>query len=302
MSTRYHDWEHFSSVRNLTGPHTGIPYVVEKPATTAQGAKQKNRAESPRSGSDSSESPLTSPTSSVVDDDAEDADADESLDSPSIVPLPASRSPSPPPSSNTSAASSSLSVPPVPGYNAPPDSTVAKLSLRIKRSPKRAFDLADEAGEDSQGEAKRSRRNSLHRQTRDAREKTKLETEIDPDADTPELLSSGESSSGSSSPAATPPPSMIVVPPSPVVPEKPLTRRQRKALGLPKPRPNLSRSASGTVNQRNGSAGKIIVPGGKFRKPASTTSTPKPESTASEDWVKNGSGRVDVRGFKELKI
>ncbi|GJJ09376.1 hypothetical protein Clacol_003598 [Clathrus columnatus] len=27
----YHDWEHFSSVRNLTGPHTGLPLVVERP-------------------------------------------------------------------------------------------------------------------------------------------------------------------------------------------------------------------------------------------------------------------------------
>ncbi|KAL5525163.1 hypothetical protein ACEPAF_9032 [Sanghuangporus sanghuang] len=292
----YHDWEHFSSVRNLTGPHTGIPYVVEKPASISQVANQ-NSTDETRSTTDSPESSLSSLASSIIDDDVED----ESLNSPSVIPLPASRSPSPPPSSDTSATGSSLSVPPVPGYNAPHDSSLAKkLSLRIKRSPKRAFDGADEAAEDSQGEAKRSRRNSLHREDRGVREKTKLETEIDPDADTPELLSSGESSSGSSSSATTPPPSMVVVPPSPVVPEKPLTRRQRKALGLPKSRPNLSASDSG--NQRKTSAGKIIVPGGKYRKSASTASASKPESTASEDWVKNGSGRVDVRGFKELKI
>lgn len=28
---RYHDWEHFSSVRNLTGPHQGMPNVREVP-------------------------------------------------------------------------------------------------------------------------------------------------------------------------------------------------------------------------------------------------------------------------------
>src|SRR6266702_4797453 len=28
---RYHDWEHFSSIRNLRGPHTGLPNIVETP-------------------------------------------------------------------------------------------------------------------------------------------------------------------------------------------------------------------------------------------------------------------------------
>lgn len=27
----YHDWEHFSSIRNLRGPHAGLPCVVESP-------------------------------------------------------------------------------------------------------------------------------------------------------------------------------------------------------------------------------------------------------------------------------
>ena len=28
---RYHDWEHFSSIRNLRGPHTGLPNIAETP-------------------------------------------------------------------------------------------------------------------------------------------------------------------------------------------------------------------------------------------------------------------------------
>ncbi|EJD05027.1 cysteine proteinase [Fomitiporia mediterranea MF3/22] len=301
----YHDWEHFSSVRNLTGPHTGIPYAVEKPVTTAQ-ASLANRPEitalSPQSSSSSIES---SPVEDDEDEDDEDEVAEElgeSQDPPETIPLPVSRSPSPSPSSEASTSGSALSVPPVPGYNCPPESMQNFASiLRSNRSPKRAYDGVDEAAEDSQGEAKRSRRNSPHRPARNLGLKSKMDTEIDPDADTPELLSSGESSSGSSSPAATPPPSMVVVPPSPVTPTKPLTKRERKRLGLPKARSARGSSAS-AANRAKASAGKIIVPGGKFRKSTSGTSTPKPDSTASEEWEKNGSGRVDVRGFKELKI
>lgn len=72
LSTRYNDWAHLSSVRNLTGPHTGIPHVVEEPPTTMRVAKH---VELPRSESDSPETFLTSPTSSVVVDDGEDADS-----------------------------------------------------------------------------------------------------------------------------------------------------------------------------------------------------------------------------------
>ncbi|KIK65113.1 hypothetical protein GYMLUDRAFT_39497 [Collybiopsis luxurians FD-317 M1] len=60
--------------------------------------------------------------------------------------------------------------------------------------------------------------------------------------------------------------------------DRPLTRRQRKKLGLPKPR---------TVTP-----GKIAVSGGlKSSKPS-----------VPAEWTANGNGRVDVRGFRELKI
>lgn len=92
-------------------------------------------------------------------------------------------------------------------------------------------------------------------------------------------------------PAPSPPPSMVVIPPTPVIGSKPLTRRQRKAMGLPKPRAALS------ATTRKGSAGKIVIPGGRSKKLSGKTV----EST-EEVWEKNGSGRMDVRGFKELKI
>ncbi|KAF9078276.1 hypothetical protein BDP27DRAFT_1412280 [Rhodocollybia butyracea] len=69
--------------------------------------------------------------------------------------------------------------------------------------------------------------------------------------------------------------------------ERPLTRRQRKKLGLPKPRSNLVVSNKG--------AGKILIPGGKSSRASS-------REAKSAEWTANGSGRVDYRGFRELKI
>ncbi|KAK6331643.1 hypothetical protein TWF718_002192 [Orbilia javanica] len=37
----YHDWEHYSSVRNIDGPHKGLPKVCPKPLTEEGKAKQK---------------------------------------------------------------------------------------------------------------------------------------------------------------------------------------------------------------------------------------------------------------------
>ncbi|KAH8114863.1 hypothetical protein DFH11DRAFT_130435 [Phellopilus nigrolimitatus] len=300
FSFRYHDWEHFSSVRNLIGPHSGLPYTVEKLATSqsasqSASSKAKGKALSPQSSQ-------SSILSSAVEDELNDEE--HGLPSPMDTPLPISRSSSLSPSSETSAStsapSSSLSVPPLPGYNRPldtgqskPGSHSKRLSLRMNHSPKRAYNGIDEAAEDSQGEAKRSRsvRHASGSQVQAKANKEVDAADNDPDADTPELLSSGESSSVSSSPAATPPPSMVVVPPSPVTRAKPLTRRQRKALGLPGPRSELGKNGK--------SAGKIVVPGGRFK---NSSSAPVSTKTDEGEWTKNGTGRVDVRGFKELKI
>lgn len=111
----------------------------------------------------------------------------------------------------------------------------------------------------------------------------------EPDADTPGLSPSGFSSESSLSPLSSPSP-------SPPPPEKPLTRRQRKALGLPKQRANVS-GGKGT------SAGKIVIPGGKYKgKKGGRGIKEEPDDDTEAEWAKNGTGRVDVRGFRELKI
>lgn len=75
--------------------------------------------------------------------------------------------------------------------------------------------------------------------------------------------------------------------------DKPLTRRQRKALGLPKPRNGQYLSTDSL------SAGKIVIPGGRMKSRADDATN---VTTNNPEWQRNGTGRLDVRGFKELKI
>ena len=82
---------------------------------------------------------------------------------------------------------------------------------------------------------------------------------------------------------------------------KQLTRRQRKALGLPKirPPPHLTSSSS------SAGAGKIVIPGGKWKGRQSqdtAVGVVVDGDGGDEEWRRNGTGRVDVRGFRELKI
>ena len=211
-------------MRNLSGPHVGIPYVVERPAPSAQ-----SKAKSVGKSKDKVPPPQSSSTEgSSIPDSSEEAD--EPPREPLSIPLPASRTPSPPPSSDASISSTSNpSAPLLPGYNCPDVSSsqlpTSQLSVRSNRSSKRGYNPSDEAAEDSQGESKRSRR-----YTKVGREVENSDLDIDPDANTPDLLSSADSSSSGSSPATTPPPSMVIIPPTPVVPTKSLTRRERKKL------------------------------------------------------------------------
>ncbi|KAI0061312.1 cysteine proteinase [Artomyces pyxidatus] len=226
----YHDWEHFSSIRNLRGPHDGPPHVRElaaheavdlppppskKPVSKAKAAA-KSAASKPASRASKSQR-TTAPST------------------PSQVPLPSSRSASPEP---------------------------ITLRPRDQRSPKRSFDESSASSALSEASApKRSRHEDM---------------DIDEDADTPALSDAGSTASSplsSSSPSPAPPP------------ERTLTRRQRKALGLPKPRTR--------------SAGKIVIPGGRFRTRAAVKAE---EEADTGEWQRNGVGRVDVRGFRELRI
>lgn len=72
-------------------------------------------------------------------------------------------------------------------------------------------------------------------------------------------------------------------------------------MGLPKPR-------SALVTKRTG-AGKIVIPGGKYKKVAGgkgqasvREADDEEEEEDKGEWRTNGTGRVDVRGFRELKI
>jgi OTU domain-containing protein 3 len=96
------------------------------------------------------------------------------------------------------------------------------------------------------------------------------------DADTP-FLSETASLSPVSSPSPSPSPPPVSTPP------RRLTKRERKAAGLPR--------------QRSG-AGKIVIPGGRFRNADGVGS----RVDADGEWAHNGTGRVDVRGFRELRI
>lgn len=69
-----------------------------------------------------------------------------------------------------------------------------------------------------------------------------------------------------------------------------LTRRERRKLGLPKPRPR--RVILKVNGQRPGSA----------RTAAEESMQSSTLPTVEQAWTTNGSGRMDVRGFRELKI
>ncbi|KZT25008.1 cysteine proteinase [Neolentinus lepideus HHB14362 ss-1] len=244
----YYDWEHFSSIRNQRGPHTGLPRVREAP---------------PPDDSDESASlpPAPSkkrPPAKIKSLPTRTRKLTPAPPTPSQIPLPPSRSPSPLPSSVPSPLPSSAPSP-LPSSQA----SDAPPSLRASRSPKRAFD--DSASSSSQSSEKRARTDDEDTPASGFSE------------DTPALSASGFSTeSSASSPAPTPPPD---APPKSV-----LTRRERKRLGLPK-------SRVGGPGMRTRSAGKIVIPGGRFRK-----------DEGGGEWRKNGAGRVDVRGFRELKI
>lgn len=87
---------------------------------------------------------------------------------------------------------------------------------------------------------------------------------------------------------------------------KPLTRRQRKILGLPKLKKGVP--SLDEVGEMTGeSAGKIVIPGGKWKGKAEqsrmmTASTVLGIPEREGEWARNGTGRLDVRGFRELKI
>ncbi|KAF8153911.1 hypothetical protein B0H34DRAFT_809552 [Crassisporium funariophilum] len=127
VDSRYHDWEHFSSIRNLRGPHSGLPNVRETPAQTEPVPTQREQREWEKealrekerekkrererktvkiklrlSAPNSSAGPLAPPSVPVqVVKGLKEQD-------PALIPLPTSRSASPFPHSSESSAPSSI--------------------------------------------------------------------------------------------------------------------------------------------------------------------------------------------------
>ncbi|KZP27920.1 cysteine proteinase [Athelia psychrophila] len=308
----YHDWEHFSSIRNLKGPHSGMPFVVEAPADEAPSPiKPKSK---PSRAKPKAEPKIASkrPTRSKLVTSASLLEPPQPA-TPSQIPLPASRSPSLSPSQSASVSSPALPdpvfradvSPPTPHPNQAPTlpsplsaipSGHSLINLRVHRSPKRSFDESSGSSASSESAAKRTR----------AADADELES-------TPGLSAPGSSagsvssslSSPESSPLLSTPPVSAAAPAEKAKEKtkektKELTRRQRKALGLPKEKVVLVAKRTGT------SAGKIKIPGGKYnshKKAVSTTHKPEVDDEGGEgEWRTNGTGRVDVRGFRELKI
>ncbi|KAG6891766.1 hypothetical protein C0992_006187 [Termitomyces sp. T32_za158] len=258
----YHDWEHFSSIRNLRGPHTGLPLVRE--------------------------SPPPPPPPAVAQPTRKKVTLKLSAD-PTTIPLPTSRAPSPPPA-------------PAPRLTHAP-------------SPKRALDTTADDSECSASSAslKRPRRRDRDADDDPATHSSLSVSSISMQVDTAHRVSTPpsspdpESASGSSSESSPPPPP----PPPPQQEEAPLTKRQlrmrereRVRAGGEKPLTRRQRKALGIVRGAGAGpgagAGKIVIPGGRFKRAGAGAD--EEGGGEAEEWVRNGTGRVDVRGFRELKI
>ncbi|KIJ64353.1 hypothetical protein HYDPIDRAFT_175683 [Hydnomerulius pinastri MD-312] len=304
----YHDWEHFSSIRNLRGPHTGLPNVCELavgPEPTGPSPTKKKPPSSRVKAKPESKIVLKRSRNGQF---AKVKIEEVTPPTPTQIPLPISCSPSPLSSLESLPHIDTDTLPTVPVTLQPLDDSSLSPTLRTHRSPKRTFDESSGSSSLSDALSKRTR-SSSHRPppSRTYHEPDAIEVDDAEGESTPELSTPGSSadSTRSSSAASSPLPSTPPPEPEPE-PEKPLTRRQRKALGLPKPRAVLV--------AKRASAGKIVIPGGRFKrgvtgaKPAASIREATDDnadddgSVQDEEWQRNGTGRLDVRGFRELKI
>ncbi|CAE6462607.1 unnamed protein product [Rhizoctonia solani] len=256
----YHDWEHFSSVRNLTGPHQGMPDVCEvpEPDTSSLPSPPPSHAATKRGGKQKAQSAKQAPVSKQQ---------------------PQSRPPTP---------SDSLSPPP-------------------SRSPKRAIDEDDEDEEESEGR-KRNRRGTITITPPDNDEEQE-----DADSEFAAGVSSSVSAESGSfisdAPPPPPEPEPELEPEPEPEPEPKLTKRQRKSLGVPKAR-------SSTQQRGRRSVGSVAA-NKSHASTATTMEVPKRETRSATkvhrdagkvrdlgtgEWLDNGTGRLDVRGFRELRI
>ncbi|KZV80894.1 cysteine proteinase [Exidia glandulosa HHB12029] len=308
----YHDWEHFSSVRNITGPHNGIPNVVESPAPAPE-----TQAEPGTPSKHKLKQSLKVPKRVTRSSTSKAAAAPPAAPSPADIPLP----PSPEPRSRASSPATQLSTSSAASVSTAPSSVQPasqsspkpKIHLRLRppssregRSPKRTFDESEQDDSEPAGRTKRQRQRTVddemdwalaepEPQDAGAMSDTSSLSSLSDLEDDADADGSGDVDAFSESSLSAPPS-------PPRTPAKPLTRRQRKVLGLPKPRSAPVPSAG---------ANKIKIPGGRYRggkenSSAPTSSkqqgAPPDKDSAKGEWVKNGVGRLDVRGFRELRI
>ena len=286
-SPSYHDWEHFSSVRNIKGPHNGLPKVVEAPVealTPRKGSVGPSKHQLKQMRGKPSSDIKAPPTSKYLKD--EYLAVPVSKIDPTRIALPLSRATSP--ADSASEPSSQLSS--VPSSMAPVAPSDTLTYPRTSRSPKRSF-------EESEGEDERATPDGSV-DGRRLRRKTESPSPAPPSApQSPRPIDlKGILDFDTDSSLSPPPPDPEEIARE-AAKKKVLTRRERKRLGLPK----------------EGKSGvKIVIPGGRHparlqvRQAAARQPLSRETSLGVNDevreWEKNGSGRIDARGFKELKI
>jgi OTU domain-containing protein 3 len=273
-------------VRNIKGPHNGLPKVLEAPVVVpppqnGSVGPSKHQLKQIRTKPRSAKN--APPTSKNLKDEYLAVPVPK-VD-PTRIALPLSRATSP---ADTASEPSQLSS--VPSSTTPVTPPDTSLYLRTSRSPKRSF-------EESEGEDERVTPDGSV-DGRRIRRKAESPFSAPPTApqSPPPINLKGILEFDSDSSLSPPPPDPEEIARK-APKQKSLTRRQRKRLGLPKER------KSGV---------KIVIPGGRHparlqvrqaaeRQPLSREVSLGVDGELKE-WERNGSGRIDARGFKELRI
>ncbi|KAG8858923.1 hypothetical protein FRB96_004743 [Tulasnella sp. 330] len=303
----YHDWEHFSSVRNISGPHQGIPNVVE----TAAPASDQDLDDQPTSTTSARQ--RTQKVASHLKPPSDNNNIISDVRSPSPSTTTATMS-----TQNTDLSSSLSSGPP----RTPPESIIANAAHAIfsSRSPKRSFEESDDvntgAGEEGSGSeygrasTKRTRPRGLSvnqdvvvDDDDTGAPEAASSNEEEGDDDDEDDNASGYSSVCSSSAAPSPvPPLRQPKSRAPVRHAAPtMTKRERKRRGktgitvvppaVARPKPKRVILLLGKKGSKDGAA---KVGGGK--------TSEEDARDGKAEWMSNGTGKMDVRGFRELKI
>ena len=281
----YHDWEHFSSIRNLKGPHVGRPNVREHPPPSSSSSDSpppvsKNPRQPPKAQKLKIKLKLNASHPDVIHSPSQKTGLTFRLPPPSrslsitpTLPLPQSSSSSSSASSFSSSFSSSLSS---------SSSSSSVETVPTNASPKRTFDQS-ELGDyhPTSARSSRLRRETIkqdisQRQGEDDNNNNDTDTTAAAAATVVDYESDGFSSLSSLDEKTTTTMSHDDLTPSVTINEPRLTRRQRKRLGLPKVR-NHTQTQPRHYHHHG-------------------------EEEEEAEWRRNGTGRVDVRGFRELRI